>query len=179
MCVCVCQCVCQCVFVTNLLCNLADPGRSTVGKVRSSGAPAHWRLHALIGGYTCREGHGESDFFIDFWDLMPFSAVFFPPLIFSLNAKRPIRIKRVEASALTVLLAISGLNELQKGVKLKADLRVSSGESQLLAPVLPYSVFNESNFAAYIYLHNQHESFCSNGALSCRQLRGDRKSLPI
>lgn len=58
--VCVCVRLCMLIaFVTNLLCNLADPGRSTVGKVRSSGAPAHWRLHALIGGYTCSEGQTE------------------------------------------------------------------------------------------------------------------------
>lgn len=56
------ECVCVYVCVTNLLCNLADPGRGTVGKVGSSGAPAHRRLHALIGGYTCRE---NSCFFKD------------------------------------------------------------------------------------------------------------------
>lgn len=47
--------ICVCVRVTNLLCNLADPRRGAVRKVRPSGAPAHWRLHALIGGYTCGE----------------------------------------------------------------------------------------------------------------------------
>lgn len=55
----VCVRVCEC--VTNLLCNLADPGWGAVGKVRASGAPTHWRLHALIGGYTCRDTQGDTD----------------------------------------------------------------------------------------------------------------------
>lgn len=53
--------MCLCEYVTNLLCNLADPGRGAVGKVRPSGAPTHWRLHALIGGYTCRDRQDGAD----------------------------------------------------------------------------------------------------------------------
>lgn len=55
-----CLCVWTFVCMTNLLCNLADPGRGAIGKVRSSGAPAYRRLHALIGSNTCRETDRET-----------------------------------------------------------------------------------------------------------------------
>ena len=48
--------------MTNLLCDLADPGRGAVGKVRPSGVPSHWRLNALIGSNTCRDRQGEAEF---------------------------------------------------------------------------------------------------------------------
>lgn len=47
--------------VTNLLCDLADPGRGTIGKVRPSGVPAYWRRHALIRGDTCRDRKGGTE----------------------------------------------------------------------------------------------------------------------